>query len=295
MKAGLRATRRAKWMVLIFFACNLLLAAAVAAPMHGAIADHLGHSKYGQELTRDFSAAWLTEFQIANDAFLKAFSISIVYTGILFLALNTVLSAGAFEVYARGEAARMHAFGRGIGKYFFRFARIVLIASVVYFLAFWFWQGPVARGVERLFRNSVEERWHFYLQWLRWGLLFATVFVINVVVEYAKADIVIDEHLSALGALGHAAGFVVAHFRRVMAIYVALGALTFVTMLAYAAFARYFPQRNVPTVLTWFVVAQILLFLRWQFRLASWGAAVTYYGAQAKPKATAITAEVSAS
>jgi hypothetical protein len=274
---GLRATRRAAWMVLIFFACNLLLAAAVAAPMHSAIADHVGHSQYGQELARDFSAAWLTEFQIANEAFLKAFSISLVYAGILFLALNTALSAGAFEVYARGEGAYMHAFGRGIGKFFFRFARLVLLASVAYFVAFWFWQGPAASAMERLFQDSVEERWQFYLHWLRWALLLASVFVINAVLEYAKADVVIHEHSSALGALGHAAGFVVARFSRVMMIYLFFGALSLIAMLAYAAFARYFPQRNVPTVLIWFLIAQLLLFIRWMFRLASWGAAVAYY------------------
>jgi hypothetical protein len=284
MARGWGATRRAPWMVLLLFGCNLLLAAAVAAPMHTAIADHLGHSAVAQDMARSFSAAWLTEFQIAYDPFLKAFSISIVYAGILFLALNTVLSAGAFEVYASGEGAYLHAFGRGIGKFLLRFARVVLVASFFYFVAFWFWQGPAARGLDRLFRDVAAERWHFYLQWLRWALLFASVFVISAIVEYAKADLVIEEHDSALAALGRAAGFVLAHFGRVMSIYLALGALAMLTMLAYAAFARYFPQGNVVTVLIWFVVAQALLWMRWMFRMASWGAAVAYLAPHRKAR-----------
>jgi hypothetical protein len=279
---GLRTTWRAKWMVLIFFACNLLLAAAIAAPMQSAIADHVGNSAVGEQLARGFDSAWLTEFQIDYSHFMKSLSIAIVYGAIVFLALTTVLSAGAFEVFAQREGAGLHAFGRGIGKYFLRFARIALVASVFYFVVFWFWQGPAANALNYAFRDSAVERWHFYLNWLRWALLFFCVFVVNIVVDYAKADMVVDDHGSALGALGHAAGFVVAHFRRVFAIYLVLGLLSAVTIFVYSAFARFFPQSSVVTVLIWFLVAQALLWVRWMFRLSSWGAAVAFYGAQAQ-------------
>jgi hypothetical protein len=278
ISSGLRAAWRAKWMVLIFFACNLLLAAAIAAPMQTAIADHLGNSAVGEQLARGFDSAWLGEFQVAYSTFMRAFSIAIVYGAILFLALNTVLSAGAFEVFAQAGGAGMHAFGRGIGKYFLRFSRLVIVASFFYFVAFWLWQGPVSYGLDALFRDSAVERWHFYLNWVRWAALFFTVFVINMVVDYAKADLVIDDHRSVLAALGHAAGFVVAHFGRVFAIYLALGLMATVTVFVYSAFARFFPQSSMITVLIWFLVAQALLCARWMFRLASWGAAVAFYG-----------------
>ena len=101
ISTGLAAAWRNKALVTLFFACNLLLAAAVAAPMHSAIADHLGNSMTANELARGFSAPWLTEFQLAYSGFLKGFSTAIVYGGILFLVLNAVLSAGAFEVFSQ--------------------------------------------------------------------------------------------------------------------------------------------------------------------------------------------------
>lgn len=292
--AGLRKARRAGWMVLLFYACNLVLAAAVAAPMHAVLRDHVGKSAMGEELARGFSYQWLSEFQIAHGDFLKGFSITVVYAGVLFLLLNTALSAGAFEVFTRGEGAgagapgapavgamgwRMHAFGRGVGKFFGRFFRLAVAASVLYFLAFFLLQYVAGRGLGLLFRESAGERWHQYLDWLRWALLFLSLLVVNAVVEYTKADLVRAERDSVLGSLGHAAGFVFAHFRRVMAIYLAIGALTTLTILAYAVFARYFPQSRTLTVLLWFVVAQALLWLRWRFRLASWAATVQYFAA----------------
>jgi hypothetical protein len=264
--------------------------------MYTALADHIGHSSVGAELAHGFSSSWLAEFQIAQADFLKSFSIAIVYAGILFLALNTVLSAGAFEVYRQGEGARMHAFGRGIGKYFGRFARIAVLASLFYFIAFWFWQGPAAHLLDRFFENTVAGRWHFYLDWLRWALLLANIIGINAFIEYTRADVVLHEHRSVLAAFGHSAGFVISHFRRVMAIYCTLGVLTLLTIFIYAAFARYFPQSSVGAVLVWFVVAQALLWLRWMFRLSSWGAAVAYYRAHAarETSATLNTAEAHA-
>lgn len=291
---GLAASFLTKWMVLLFFACNLLLAAALAAPMHAAIAEHVGNSAVGRDLAESFSAAWMTEFSIAKADFLKNFSITIVYAGFLFLGLNTVLSAGAFEVFARGGGAQpgvpgapavgatgwyMHAFGRGVGKFFGRFARIAVIASVLYFVAFWFFNGPLERWLRSAFRGVNAEAGHFYLNWLRLALLVLTVLAINLLVEYVKADIVIDDHRSVLAGFGHAAGFVLAHLGRVIFIYAAIGLLTTATSAVYVLFANLMPQHTVATIFIWFVVAQALLWVRWMLRLASWGAAVAYYGA----------------
>lgn len=275
----------------MFFVCNLLLAAAVAAPMHSAIADHLGHSMMANELARGFSAPWLTEFQLAYAHFLKGFSIAIVYGGILFLLLNTVLSAGAFEAFARMEQVgpeggdpapgllrwSMHAFGRGIGRFWGRFLRLTAVASVFYYVLFWFWASRMAQFNRWLFRNSVREAPHFYLEWLRWGLLFFCCFVVNAIVDYARAALVTHPDRSVLAALGDGAGFVVGRLGRVMAIYLGLGLLSALTVLAYAPFARFFPQSSATTVFIWFVAAQLLLWIRWLARLGSWGAAVAYY------------------
>jgi len=287
ISAGLAAGWRNKALVLLFFACNLLLAAAVAAPMYSAVADHIGHSMTANELARGFSAPWLTEFQLAYANFLKGFSTAIVYGAILFLLLNAVLSAGAFEVFARGGGARpeeggslrwsMHAFGRGIGRLWGRFLRLTAIASVFYYVGFWLWAGRVAQFDCWLFRNSVREAPHFYLEWLRWALLFFCCFVVSAVVDYTRAVMVAHPDQSTLAALGAGAGFVARRFGRVMAIYLGLGLLSAAVVLTYATFARFFPQSSVITVFFWLVVAQILLWIRWLLRLSAWAAAVAYY------------------
>jgi len=291
ISAGLAAAWRNKAAVSLFFACNLLLAAAVAAPMHSAIADHLGHSMMADELARGFSAPWLTEFQLAYSRFLKGFSIAIVYGGILFLVLNAVLSAGAFEVLAQAEQVEsadggpapsplrwsMHAFGRGIGRFWGRFLRLTAMASVFYYVLFWFWASRVAQFNRWLFRDSVREGPHFYLEWLRWALLFVCCLAVNAVVDYSRAALVAHPHRSMLAALGAGAGFVIGRFRQVMTIYLGLGLFAAAAVLAYAAFARFFPQSTVITVFLWFLVAQVLLWIRWLLRLSSWGAAVAYY------------------
>ena len=280
ISTGLRSAWRTKWLAVIFLACQLLMAAAVAAPMYSAITDHLGRSAVGNELAHGFSSAWLAEFQIAYSGFLKGFSTALVYAGVLFLLLNTVLSAGAFEVYTRGAGAGLHAFGRGIGKYFLRFFRLMVIASFFYFLCFWIFQDLGGKGVRWLFRTSVYGGPQFYLSWLRWALLAFSVFVVGMIIEFAKADMVRDDHASVLAALGHAAGFVFSHFGRALAIYLALGLLGAVAVLVYGAFARFFPQSSVGTVFVWFVVAQMLIYARWTFRLASWAAEISFYGGQ---------------
>jgi hypothetical protein len=285
LTTGLSAAWRNRWMVAIFYGCNLLMAAALAAPMHNAIADHVGTSAVGERLAAGFSAAWLAEFTIANGEFLKSFSLAVMYAGILFLALNTLLSAGAYEVFASGEGAGLHAFGRGMGKFFGRFARLAVMGSVFYFAVFWIFNGPLEKAVQRGRESAIAAGPWMWLGVARVALLVAVVLVVNALVEYAKADVVIDEHRSAIAALLHAAGFFLSHFGRVLFIYVTLGLLTTASIAVYVVFARWMPQHSVATIFIWFVVAQGLLWLRWTFRLASWGAAVAYYGAHAEARA----------
>ena len=295
MGRGLRGAWRNKWMVAIFYGCSLLVAAAAAAPMHEAIADHVGNSAVGHALVNGFSAAWLSEFSIANGELLKSFSTGVMYAGILFLALNTVLSAGAFEVFASGEGAGLHSFGRGIGKYFGRFARVAVVGSVLYFVLFGIFNGPLDKWIARqLERATVEGPW-MWLGVARVALLVALVLLVNALVDYAKADIVIDEHRSAIAAFLHASGFFLSHLGRVMLIYATIGLLSTVAIVAYVVFANWMPQHSVATIFIWFVVAQGLLWVRWMFRLASWAAAVAYYEAEvsvsvsAKPAALPIS------
>jgi hypothetical protein len=153
---------------------------------------------------------------------------------------------------------------------------------VLYFVAFWFWNKPVAWLISRGFRDSIHEAGPFWLTWLRVVLLILTVFVIKIAVEYARADIALHDHPSAFAAFGHGAGFVASRFGRVFGIYLGVGLFTFGAMALYAIFARYFPQTNVATIFIWFVIAQALLWLRWMFRLASWAAAVEYRRAAAE-------------
>jgi hypothetical protein len=278
IRAGLRSAARNPWMVWIFFGANLLLAAALAAPMHAALADYLGSSARGQELVAGFSAQWLAEFQFLNAGFLKGFANVVVYVAIVFLVLNTALSAGAFEVFYRGTGATAHAFGRGMGRFSGRFFRLMVIATAFYFVVFWFFHYVVAKGVMWPFEGGVHEAPAFYLNWVRWLLFFFSVGAVNALVDYAKADLVADDHSSVLAALGHAAGFVLRRFWRVMAIYLALALLSGLAVFAYAAFARFFPQNSALTIFLWFLVAQLFLWLRWLLRLAQYAAATAYYG-----------------
>jgi hypothetical protein len=177
----------------------------------------------------------------------------------------------------------MHAFGRGLGRFWGRFLRLTAIASVFYYVLFWFWASRMAQFNHWVVRGGVREAPHFYLEWLRWALLFFCCFVVNAIVDYARAALVAHPDRSTLAALGEGAGFVAGRFGRVMAIYLGLGVLAALAVLAYAAFARFFPQSSVMTVFVWFLVAQILLWVRWLLRLSSWAAALAFYQSHSAP------------
>jgi hypothetical protein len=149
-----------------------------------------------------------------------------------YLALWTFLSGGILDRYARQRPTRAHGFFSACGRLWFRLARLTALAGFVYWLLFKYVHPWLFLDVLRdLTRGLGVERSSFL-----WRLLFYVVFgvvllTINLVFDYARVRLVVEDRRSALGAVRGSLRFLWNHPLQVTALY-ALNGLGVVLLLA---------------------------------------------------------------
>jgi hypothetical protein len=251
----LRRVRSSPSIVAGVFAATFLAAVPLALTMRGLIETHLGRSLEAARAADAVNWDWWQEFTAQASGLGAALTPNVIGFAATLDSLSSVLDAqreirpvaaaltvylivwiflggGIIDRYARLRPTRAHGFFAACGVFFWRFGRLAVVAGAVYWLLFsvvhgWLFTdlyGPLTRDLS-------SERVAFAWRALLYIIFGALLVAVNVVVDYAKIRLVVEDRRSALGALLASLGFVARHRGRVAGLY-ALNALAFLIVIA---------------------------------------------------------------
>lgn len=272
------------------FALTFLLALPLAIMMRNAFASHLGASVAADTAASGVNYDWWQEFTAQASGLGTTFTPSVIgfatvldnVSGVLdarpriaplaaALALYLVgwafLSGGILDRYARQRPIRAHGFFAASGVYGFRFLRLAVVAALVYWWLFayvhpWLFDTQF----DNLTRGMNAERSAFLVRTIFYILFGVILIAVNLVVDYTKVRIVVEDRHSALGAITSAMRFIGNHPGQVLALY-GLNSLTFLGLLA--AWALLAPGAGGSGLSMWagFVLAQLYIVARLLMKL----------------------------
>ena len=287
---GWRRVGRARALLLSVFAITFMAAVPFALVMRSALAGHLGSSLEAAPAAAGANWNWWQEFISQASGLDATFTPRIVgfaatldslsaimdarrettaLLGLLaaYLALWTWLQGGIIDRYARQRPIRAYGFAAVSGVFFFRFLRLGLMAGIVYGWLFayvhpWLFDERFPDLTRGLDSERVAFAWRAAI-YVMFGLL---VVVTNVVFEYARIRMVVEDRRSAVGGLAAAVRFIVRRPGAVVGLWVA-NALTFV--LAAAAWALLAPGVVPAGAMLWlaFLAAQSFILARLALKL----------------------------
>jgi len=264
-REGLRRARRAPALVAGTFLLTLLVSLPLAIALRGMIAAQLGDSATANTLLTGTDYDWWQEFLAQATGLGTTFVPSIIGFGAVLLNLSNLLdnerlattvagavgawlvlwsflSGGILDRLARDRATRARGFFGACGAHFPAVVRLGIAALIIYGVLFRFVH-PVlfARVFGRLTRDMTAERQAFGAQLVLYLVFGLALIAVNVLFDYARIRIVVEDRRSAIGALAGAARFVRRNRGAVAAVY-ALNALLFVALLlVYAVLTRVIP------------------------------------------------------
>ena len=287
---GWKRVRSAPALLLGVYAITVVLALPLAITMRGLLQTHLGASLAAESAADGVNYDWWQEFRSQATGIGTTFSPTIIGFAAtldnlsalldgereiapiagalaLYLLAWTFLVGGIIDRYARQRPIRAAGFFAASGVHLFRLLRLAALSGFVYWWLFayvhpwlfleWF--------VDRTRTMSVERDvffWRVALYFV-FGILLV---VVNVIFDYAKIRIIVEDRRSALGALSAAMRFVWRQRGPVAALY-ALNGLTFLILIAIWAFVAPGARSGGMTLWLGFVVSQIYVLARLALKL----------------------------
>jgi hypothetical protein len=277
---------------------TLLVALPLSLALRGMIAAHLGSSLYADAMASGTNYDWWQEFSAQATGLGTTFVPSIIGFGAVLSNLSAILdnrpmaatiagataawlmlwsflSGGVLDRYARMRPTRAAGFFAACGTHVWRFARLGVLAWIIYWALF-----AVIHPYlfDALFpwatRNLTAERSAFAVRAVLY-LLFGTLLVIlNVIFDYARIRIVVEDRRSAIGALVAGARFVRRH-PATLRLYLLNGLCFVLLALVYALVVP--GMRTGTSIWLALVVGQLYIVLRHYVKLLFYASQTAFF------------------
>lgn len=254
---------------------TLVLVLPLGYALRGSIESHLGRSTTAAGVADGIDYGWWQEFTSQASGIGSTFTPAILgfaatldnVSGVLdgqaeigpiaavlasWLVAWTFLSGGIIDRYARQRRTRAHGFFAACGAHFFRFLRLGVIAGLAYgFLFLYVHEWLFADLYVDVTRDMDTERRAFAVRLALYAIFGALLMVTNVILDYARIRIVVEDRRSALGGVLASLRLLARHPAAFL-LY-GLNALTFLALAGIWALAAPDPGR--PGVALWLTFA----------------------------------------
>jgi hypothetical protein len=306
---GVRRVNSAPVLLLGMFALTLFVALPLSIALSGMIEAQLHDSLIAETLMSGANYDWWQEFLAQATGLGTTFVPSIIGFGAVLDNLNEILdnlpmattiagataawlviwsflSGGIIDRYARRRHTRAYGFFAACGTHFWRFLRLGVVAWIVYWVLFAGVHGWIFEDAYPwITRDVTAERSAFAVRLLGYVIFGALLIGANIVFDYARVRIVVEDRHSALGALLAGARFVRRH-PGTLALY-GLNATGFVLLaLVYAVVA----PGAAGGIAFWlaFTIGELYILLRHYLKLLFYASQTAYFqGALAHAEYTA--------
>jgi hypothetical protein len=266
---GLRRVNGARALLAGVYLMTLLAALPLALALGGMLESHLGRSLAADAAAAHTNHDWWQEFLSQANGLGTTFTPSTVGAGAVldnlsgladnlplastiagataaWLVLWSFLTGGIIDRLARDRKTRSPGFFTACGLHVWRLLRLGAIALFVYGGLFRWVHGWILDDAYGwLTRDMTVERTAFFVRLAGYALFGGLLLFCNVMFDYARLRLVIEDRRSALGALAASGRFVRRHASPVMGVYLLASCVYLLVVALYAVLAPGAPREGI--------------------------------------------------
>jgi hypothetical protein len=276
---------------------TLLIALPLGRALGGMIEDHLGSSMAAHDAAYNWNAGWAAEFAAQAQGLGRTFTHEIIGFGgtlkilsgiadnqplnvtlagavMAFSVLWLFLTGGILDRLARGRAVRAGGFFAACGGYFFRMLRLAAVMWTVYWALFkWLHPFLLTRVYDHFTRDMTQEKNGLIVRVLLYLAFGLALLIVNLIFDYAKVRMVVEDRRSVISALGASMRFLRRRPFRAFGLYL-LNVVAFLMVLR--LWLEVAPQAW--HSIGWaFLITQIYLLVRIWLRLAFVSSQIVFF------------------
>jgi len=282
---GIRQASSQGKMVLVLWVFSLLFAAVVYFVGAGYFAGALGQSELAGNLLKQFDTGLFLEMLVHNQAPLGMIFKVIVVLAFLYYWVSIFLTGGILHVLlspneSMGNEPRRRrfasAFFQGAGRYFGRFFRLE-VYSLILWVGFFFFQLVFNLAAKPFTSDGTNEKMLYYVFWVRVGLSLALIFLIRMILDYARIIIVRADTGRVLRSLWDSVRFVFKRLFRTLALYYILLITGAVIFLVYWGIHSRVSTGSLAKIWLAFFIGQVFVMSRGWLKIGFQAAQITFY------------------
>jgi hypothetical protein len=275
---GIReATRRPKMIMLLWLA-NIAFAAAAYFVFSGAFGAALGSSGMTVDMLKKTDMNVIIEVLTNSGGRLGDLIMVVLLIIVFYEFVSIFLNGGILHSLTRpGDEERFgQTFFAGGGRYYGRFFRLTIYSVTLWvpaLLGFFI----VTALLSAITRDSTNEQLSFYFSLLRIILALFLVFLIKMVMDYARIRIATQDTNKVFASLLEAVQFVFSRFTGTLLLYYLLGLTGWAALLVFRLINGTFTKNTTVAVLLGFVLAQLFIASRGWLRIAYQAAELKFF------------------
>ena len=275
---GQYVARRNKKLWFILWLMNALVAAVAALPMFSLLSREWNYSLAAGPMMDRFDIDYVVELIYKYWDSAPILLALLTGLGILYVTLTLLTAGGTLAVFS-GTEKRFSApvFFRGCGAFFWRFLRLFILSVIFYGIFVFGVNGGLSALFSRMTRNWTMEKYVLFLSWGRLLLVAFFFILINMIFDYAKVRIVVEEGRSAIAAGFRSIKFVFKNFRKTLAVYLLCFLLGVIVIAIYNPLESVLPQYTRKWVIAVFILQQLFILARVYVRLTFFSSEVILY------------------
>ena len=273
-------------MVLFLFMINLLFSLILAVPMYNSLKSSLCASDAGNRMAESFDYIWWEEFRDEAKGLETTFTPSIIGKGailtnlesliqmrffsappiligfgLLYIILHTFLAGGILSTFNQDEPRfAVKEFLQGAGSHFLRFFALMLFSWLFLFIISAFLRNALLPIIYNISSDSYSEVIPFLLTLALSAITLFLLLFVQMVFDYARIKVVLEDEKNVLKATGKAFSFVFKHPISTFGLFYLIFLLNIAVTVIYILVKEIIPQSDVLTVLAAFLFQQLFIF-----------------------------------
>ncbi|MBI3949096.1 MAG: hypothetical protein HY314_01370 [Acidobacteria bacterium] len=282
VKSGFARASALLRLAILLLVANLLFALILTLPLYGMLDDSLSTSLRGDRSFGVPDANWFVGFLQSTQSFLNDLSSTILWVGLLYMVMNTMLTAGLLEVLYSEHPFSLRRFFGGIVTHGANFLRLFGLSLVVYFVVFLVFNKLLGWGLDRWTGDWASEAGTFVVSLLKNILLGVVLLAAIMIFDYAKIRVVMERSGHVLAETIWALRFVWNRRWLTLGVFYALGVISVVLILIYMGMDALLTPKSLWVAVPAFLVQQAFMFSRMWLRVAFVGAEMEVYKQMAR-------------
>jgi hypothetical protein len=256
-------------MVVVLWMINFFFASVIYFLFSAMLKAAFGKSLLASDLLDKPNMDVLLEALTSSGTSLGMLVTAGLVVAVLFFLAGIFVNGGILQslLHRRDDEGFAQVFFAGGGKFYGRFFRLSIYSLVLWIPGAILYL--IINGLLGIFtKNPLNEQLSFYILLLRIAVALFLVFLIKMIMDYARIRIAIQDSRSVLRALLEAAGFVFRKLVKTLALYYVLGLTGVAAFLIYWGIRSTFSAGSPGTIWLGFIISQIFIASRGWLRIA---------------------------